>query len=100
MSKTYRNIPHWAKITPAEELERYDPRSRRRIERFQKRVKARMDGAFSTELGAADPKSPKGYNTWDEVWGPYRKRREKALTHRTLRRTATIDTDGYEEETL
>jgi len=98
MGKTVRKMPHWAKVVPDAELEKYGAQSRRRVERVNKRVRVKMDGAFCSVLGAADPKSPRGYNTHDDVWGPHRKRKEKALTHRSLRRTAVIDTAGYSED--
>lgn len=98
MSKTVRNVPHWVKAVSEAELDLYDPRSRRRVERFNRRIRNKQDGAFSTELGTSDPNSPKGYNTWDPVWGMHRKRSEKALTHRTARRVAQIDDVGYEDQ--
>lgn len=97
MSKTIRSVPHWAKPVSDAELERYEPRSRRRMERFNRRVKTQKDGAFSSVIGSANTDSPKGFNPWDEVWGTYRKRREKKLTTRMRRRTAQADVAGYEE---
>lgn len=97
MGKTIRALPYWAKPVPDDELERYAPHSRRRMERFNKKIQNRIDGAFCSVIHGADPKSPKGYNTWDDVWGPHRKRKEKALTHRMARRTAQIDDGEYDD---
>lgn len=97
MSKTHRNIPTWAKIVPDADLEKYEPRSRRRMERFNRRIRTQKDGAFSSVLGSAQTNTPQGFNTWDEVWGTHRKRKEKARTSRMRRRNAEIDVTGYED---
>lgn len=97
MGKTVRNAPHWAKVRDDEDLSRFDHRTRTRLERFNRKIIQKRDGVFVTELGASDVNTPKGYNTWDKVWGMHRKRSEKALTHRMTRRTAVVDLTPYQE---
>lgn len=97
MSDTKRNLPHWAKPVPDAELEKYDRRSRLRTERFNRKVRAARDGAFGNVVGMVCTSSPRGYNTYDEVWGMHRKRKEKTLTHRTARRTSRLDLAPYDE---
>ena len=97
MSDTERKIPHWARPVTADELEKYDARSRRRMERLNRRIETRKDGAFTSVIGGARSNTPNGYDTWDEVWGQHRKRKEKRITARLRRRTATIDNVGYDD---
>ena len=96
MGKTYRAIPHWAKVEEVDDTNR-DPRSVTRMQRFNRRVIQRRDGGFGTELGMAENNTPHGYNTWDPVWGMHRKRDTKARTHRLARRTFRVDTSPYNE---
>lgn len=86
MSRTQRNLPHWAKDRAAEVRARedeYESRTFRRVARFATKVEQNRDGAVGSDAHMPHTKAPDGYDTWTTMSG---KRWAKDQTHRLNRR--------------
>ena len=72
MARTNRNVPAHIRARAERNMEsvkndNWGPSSGRRIERTSKKIIQGRDGSISSDAHAGWVKSPKGYNTWDEV---------------------------------